>query len=103
MTTLPSVGPEYSVSFDLLVDKHTYHPGVSNRNVLHLTTENDCCNLGDRVPGVWLNNDDNTLHITSAVNNVGDYIYDHRVEPLKEGQWYKIQIQQVKRNAKVDP
>ena len=97
LTTLPSVGPEYSVSFDLLVDKHTLH---DYRNVLHLTTKGDGGQLGYRIPGVWLTKD-NTLYIASTVNGDDDYVYVYKSVPLKEGQMYKIQIQQVKRNDKV--
>ena len=96
LTTLPSVGTEYSVSFDLLVDKHTDH---AVRSVLHLTTKENDSKLGNRIPAVFLYRN-KMLHISSAVNGNPNY-YVNINQPLKEGQWYKIQIQQVKRNDKV--
>ena len=97
MATLPSVGKEYSVSFDLLVQS-----GVDSfyHNVLHLTTKGDIGKLGYRIPAVYLRWD-NVLHICSAVNGKSDYIFNPINHTLTEGQWYNIQIQQVQRNDKV--
>lgn len=44
-------------------------------NILHITnTGNNCCNIGDRVPGIWLNTDSagTFLHVTASTNKNGN-------------------------------
>ena len=96
LTTLSWVHKEYSLSFDMIVTKHTSDEW---RNVIHLTTGDDNGKLGNRIPGVWLFRD-NKLHIRSAVGRDHDYEFTYR-QPIIEGRWYRIEIQQVIRNGKV--
>ena len=95
LTTLSSVQREYSISFEVIVTKHTYY---SWRNIIHLTTGGNFGQLGYRIPGVWLNKD-NQLQIGSAVNG-NSYHFTHP-KPLSEGRWYRIEIDQIKRDTKV--
>ena len=97
LTTLPSVGLEYYVSFELLVTKHT--PGAW-RNVIHLTTGDNKGVYGYRVPGIWLSSD-HKLHITSAVNLVDNFIYNYG-QPVEENEWIRLEIQQIFKGSKVD-
>ena len=81
----------------MIVTKHTSDEW---RNVIHLTTGEDKGQLGNRIPGVWLFRD-NKLHIQSAVGRNFDHKFTYQ-EPIVEGRWYRIEIQQVIRNEKVD-
>ena len=96
LTTLSSVDKEFSVSFELFVTKHT---SGDWRSVVHLTTGGNYGQHGTRIPGVWLNKD-NQLHVESSVNDNHDHRY-HYHEPMIEGRWYRIEIDQVKTDEKV--
>ena len=97
LTTLPLVGKEYLVSFELLVNKHTSEDW---RNVIRLRQHGTAFMVyGYRIPGVWLTKN-NKLHIISAVNGQADYIYNDNT-PLKEGKWTQIVSMQFKRGGKV--
>ena len=96
LTTLSSVDMEYSISFELFVTKHT---SGDWRSIVHLTTGGNYGQHGYRIPGIWLHKD-NQLYIRSSVNGNHDYIY-HYAQPLTEGSWYRIEIDQVKTDGKV--
>ena len=78
MTTLPSIGKQFSLSFDLLVSRHK---SVKWRNVIHLTA------AGENRTGVWIR-EDNKLEISSGIH---DY---HGHDPVVEGEWTSLQISQ---------
>ena len=43
------------------------------RNIFHVTnTNNGCCNVGDRVPGIWISPNKTTLYIRASSQNNGD-------------------------------
>ena len=96
LTTLSTVGKQFYVSFKLQVTKHT--PGVW-RNILHLTKSGNAGH-GQRIPAVWLYQD-NTLLIVSSVNGMVGYGVTPKKHPLKEGKWYWIEIQQMLKEGKV--
>ena len=78
------------------VKVHSASSGWSN--ILHFTaTGADCCKLGDRVPGIYLNKN-NKIRISSAVGTKGDFWSDYKIELNKE---YHIEIVQEKTNGKV--
>ena len=95
VTTLPSIGKEYQVSFDMLVTKHKL---VDWRNVIHFTIGGNYGTYGERTPGVWIFRN-NQLHIASAVNGNHNHIFDWP-DPIVEGDWNNIQIYQTLRNNK---
>ena len=96
LKTLPSIGMEYFVSFDLMITEHTTVPW---RNVLHLTTHGNIGVYGYRTPGVWLDHT-HKLHIASAVRGNQNY-YLYHLDPMKEGKWCHIVIMQVMKNGQV--
>ena len=97
LTTLPSVGPDYYVSLELLVTKHRQGDWL---NVIQLTKGCNSGAYGCRVPGIWLNAD-HKLYINAAINGVNDYKYIHG-HPLKENVWTRLEIQQIFKGNKVD-
>jgi hypothetical protein len=70
------------------------------RNIFHITnTNNDCCNIGDRVPAIWITAGAQTLHICNSTTNTGnDYRYtnniplntDTKIDIVWKGQNVKI-------------
>jgi hypothetical protein len=52
------------------------------RNIFHITnTNNDCCNIGDRVPAVWITAGAQTLLIVNSITNNGNsYFYTNNVQ-----------------------
>jgi hypothetical protein len=95
LTTIPVLTTSYIVKFQVNPSKFQW--GWSN--VIHLTsTGGNCCNYGDRVPAVWFfsaspTNTLNKLHISSAVNNNGNY-YINTPKSVKVGVWTDVEISQ---------
>jgi hypothetical protein len=95
LTTLPSIGKEYHVSFDMLVTKHKL---VDWRNVIHFTIGGNYGTYGERTPGVWIFRN-NKLWIISALNGNHNHHYEWPAAVV-EGEWNNIQIYQTMRNNK---
>jgi len=91
LATLPSLEEEYLIAFEVLVTKHENVPW---RNIIHLTIGGNLAKYGDRIPGFWLNHE-NILHICSAVNGNLNYCYNHASQPIVEGKWTSVVIQQI--------
>ena len=68
LTTLPKWGPTWRVQFELTV--HSYPPEDTYVGVLALTTGDNCCDVGDRIPTIQLHNDQ--ILILNAVDNYGN-------------------------------
>ena len=95
ITELPYIGKEYSVSFEVFINKMPTEP---YRNVIHLTTGENVAAMGSRIPAVWVT-DKKEFHITSSVN---DNLNLWKNFPgLEENKWYKIEINQKLVDAKV--
>jgi hypothetical protein len=54
ITTLPFIGKEYKISFDLFVSK--FQVSGYHRSVIHFTTGGNHGKYGDRTPGIWIIN-----------------------------------------------
>eukprot|EP00091_Calanus_sinicus_P008435 TRINITY_DN2051_c0_g1_i1.p1 TRINITY_DN2051_c0_g1~~TRINITY_DN2051_c0_g1_i1.p1 ORF type:complete len:215 (-),score=45.38 TRINITY_DN2051_c0_g1_i1:104-724(-) len=94
VTELPFLGKEYQVTFELKVSKF---PGTDNvqrfQNVIHLSaTGVNCCNVGDRVPAVWISKEKG-LAFAALVNGIANY---WKVLPTvhAENKWILIDISQ---------
>ena len=70
LKVIPQLDRSYTVKFQLNPSKVT--SGWSN--IVHFTaTDRNCCGVGDRVPGVWFQNETTKLMICSSINNNGKY------------------------------
>ena len=59
-------GPHFDISFDFLLEK-TENNGTFV-NVLTFTQNiGQCCNLGDRIPGIYLKTDTQNFHIVTQI------------------------------------
>ena len=67
-------------------------------SILHFTTGGNCCNYGERTPGVWLLG--NGFTIASAINGKGNTTKQIN-PPEKPGTWVHFEISQRKRDNKV--
>ncbi|XP_065676915.1 uncharacterized protein LOC100202580 isoform X1 [Hydra vulgaris] len=84
---------EYSVSFNIFPKSYT----KGRKSVLHLTQDKDFGDYGDRIPGVWFDeNGSGRLFIHAAVNgNINYYI---ETKPLPLNQWTNVKIGQSMRD-----
>ena len=62
-------------------------------SIVHVTTGEDCCSVGSRIPAVWYH-PRGDLHITTGSDGNGNYIQNFAAPPVAIGQWTKIQISQ---------
>ena len=96
INTLPFMEKEFSISFELFIEKFT---GDDWTNILHMTTDGNS-GWGARIPFVGVSKDKD-LHVTSAIsgnwNNVGN-IKDYK---LVENKWIKVDISQNLNDGKV--
>ena len=92
LKTLPKIYPTYKVKFEF--KPTSFQTGWSN--ILHLTTNGDCCEYGQRIPGVWLHDREtwattNRLHVCSAVNGEGNFCVNSGYV-VRRGQWCTVEI-----------
>ena len=91
--TVPTLSKQFTVSFDVYINKF-----VSYQSILRLTsTDVNCCNLGDRVPGVWIYG--GKFYISFALNGNANKVYHGTV--AKAGEWISVKISQNLINSKV--
>ena len=70
-------GKKYLVEFDIVVNRVPASPWL---NVFRMTsTDNDCCNHGDRIPAVSLNKD-KYFEITASVGGNGNFRHNYNFE-----------------------
>ena len=61
----------------------------------------NCCNKGDRVPAVFLN-EDGRLRVVNSVGGNGNHGFESsNQERIRPGKWYKVTIEQVSQAGKV--
>ena len=94
LATLSGIGKDYSVSFELFINK--FHPNW--RSVLHLTPGLKVGENSTRNPGVWID-EKNKLEIQSNVNNQSKF--RTKVDDVSICQWIRIEIQQFCKEDKV--
>merc|ERR1711874_799210 len=96
---IPSWGPYFKISFDLRV----FGRRKGWTNVLSFKGNggnSNCCNKGDRVPAVFLN-EDGRLYIVNSVGGNGNHGFESsNQERIRPGKWYKVTIEQVSQAGK---
>ena len=88
-------GPDFVIKFGLYIT--SFGDGSKEySDVLHFTaTDQTCCNEGDRIPGVFLNNQENRILVAmwgSFDGGVGNIYYTSGT--VDEKRWYDIEIKQ---------
>ena len=79
ITELPYIGKEYSVSFEVFINKM---PTEDYRSVIHFTTGDD----NSRNPALWINKAKEFCFVSNPSL--------WKTLPAMENKWYKIQINQ---------
>jgi len=88
LATLPYIGKQFSISFELFINKFSSQPW---QNVLHLTKGENAHEYGNRVPLVAVT-PDKQLHVTSAIS--GGWNGGGNMKGLEQGRWIKVDITQ---------
>ena len=92
LTTLPMLGKEFSISFELFVATHA--PAGQWQSILHMTTGADYGPYGCRTPALWMFGSQR-LTIASAVSgNVNHHI--NHYNGVQEKSWVQLEINQIK-------
>ena len=84
--TFEKWGSTFKVEFDIMANKAK----TGYTNVLHLTTGEDCCGNGQRIPSVYINQHGEFVIITS-LNGNGNYWFNYN---FNDGQKYHFVIEQ---------
>ena len=98
LTTIPVLGKEFCISFELFIAKHA--PEYQWQNILHLTTGIDSGHLGSRTPGIWMYGRQR-MHIVSAINGKANYGLNH-YDGVEERRWIHMEIKQISKEGQVE-
>ncbi|XP_065656161.1 uncharacterized protein LOC100212432 isoform X5 [Hydra vulgaris] len=94
LAVLPKLDLQYIVSFDIKPNSFS----KDWRNVLHFTIGSDGTNYGDRVPGVWFNNNgDGSLCIFAPINGNQNKFFI--TKPVPEKEWSHVEVSQQLENG----
>ena len=96
LDVMPFIEKEFSISFDLFIDKYPTAPYAS---ILHLTIGRDVTEVGDRIPGVWIKSN-KKLSIGSAISGNKNGAKDD-LDGVTDNTWHKIEISQKLKDGKV--
>ena len=100
ITELAYIGKEYSVSFEVFINKYGTGTPIWT-SILHLSTGGNNDVLGNRNPAIHFKNDENPpqFHIVAAVN--GEKNFWGNFPSAEEKKWQKIEISQTLVDGKV--
>jgi len=93
---IPSWGPTFKISFELKVVSFTTCNPMEMANYLTFTaTDNNCCDIGDRIPAFFTNSG-GFLQLAMQINHDGNVIKSS--PKLEENVWYKLEVEQLIQN-----
>lgn len=97
----PECGPIYEISFELLIEVTEKTETEVYRSILTFTKNfGQCCNIGDRVPGVYLRTDKEEFHIATQIGNNGNRGF-FSAKKYTLNKWYLITIKQYQIDQKM--
>ena len=97
--TIESWGPHFRVSFEMIIKSFV---GAKWTNILSFKgngATSACCQPGDRVPAIFLQNNKKFFVFSNTVNG-NDYTFNWN-KKVELNKWYKIIIEQISINGKV--
>ena len=95
LSSISKWGPAYKVSFEILISQYT----DKYKNIFHFTsTGQDCCSIGDRVPGLWLS-PGNLLELSTQIGSNGHHVI--KTGAVSKNVWYTVELDQKLINQKV--
>ena len=87
LATIPVWGPSFRVTFDVFISSYEVDTWT---NILHFTTGNNCCSVGDRIPMIKSHSSGNLV----ILNAVGDDGNHQTFVPLSINKWHTVEISQ---------
>merc|ERR1712227_494473 len=98
LLTLSSWGPTFKISFELKILSFANCNPLGMANYLTFTaTDNDCCDLGDRIPAFFTNSG-GFLQLAMQINDNGNLVKSS--PKLEENIWYNLEVEQFVENNK---
>ena len=100
VTTLPTWGPSYRITFELYINSFD---GANLKNgrlaeLLRLTsTDGNCCAIGDRIPAIFTDKG-GFIQVGTQIGNMGN---KWKNVNLNEKTWYRLDLMQYTWNNKV--
>lgn len=94
---IPQWGPDFTIKLEIYIKSFK---ASTYSDVLHLTaTDKTCCDAGDRIPGVFLNNHAKRILVAMWGNwpssgGMGNIYYTSGI--VDELRWYAVEIKQEK-------
>ena len=98
--TLPTWGPSYRIFIELYINSFTVSNMAKGKwaEILRFTsTDNNCCNIGDRIPAIFTNKN-GFIAINTQIGNKGSKF---KAVPLEKETWYGLELLQYEWNNKV--
>ena len=90
--SVPRWGPTFKISFEVNILSFSNCNPDKMANLLTFTaTDNDCCEIGDRVPALFINSQ-GFLQVANHIDEDGNWI--DRSPHLNQNQWYMIEVEQ---------
>ena len=97
LASISNWGPAWKVSFEILISQYTEDDNF--KNIFHFTaTGKDCCDIGDRLPGLWLSKE-NVLYLGTHIGTNGDHVVKTGV--VSKNVWHAVKLEQKLDNQKV--
>ena len=91
LAVIPEWGPNYKITFDLLIESFA-NGGNFWGNVFHFTATGDnCCEMGDRVPALWTN-EGKFLYL--CFNKGDDGNFCQQSPEIETNKWFSLEYEQ---------
>ena len=92
LAIVPSWGPIFKISFELKVLSFSTCSPTNMANYLTFTaTDNNCCDIGDRIPAFFTNSG-GFLQLATQIDENGNLM--ERSPNLEENKWYQVEVEQ---------
>ena len=86
-------GPEYEI--EIQIKFGGWSSSWNWESIFHFTTDlnNNCCNIGQRIPAIWTASLDKVV-VSTNVDSNGDTVKE--IGDFEEGKWYSFVLSQKK-------
>jgi len=92
LASVPTWGPTFRISFELkILSFANCNPDKMANYLTFTATDNNCCEIGDRVPAFFTNSG-GFLQLATQIDENGNHIA--RSPNLEENVWYSVEVEQ---------